>query len=332
MTQPEEAVGGANDAPVVAAEPTIEDRLTAAIDAPQDDPDKKPEDPPEAGEEEAPVAEAELTEEDVAEAEAAEPPIKPPVSWTAEEQEEFAKLPRELQETVTRREADREKFVQSKAQEAKQAQAAAEKQAVEQLNGRLQAHATALESLLVAVPQKPSYQLQADDPDAFAYHMDAHERAAAHNQWVEQQIANATHEAGRAAQVLQQHVLQETEAVLRDQFPEYLDATTGPELKQRLGSTARELGYTDDQLANVDGWDILAMRKANEWREDAMKYRALMAKKMEKVREAKNLPRVSRPGTSTGPGAVANQRYQADREAMKGGDLDAAARAVARFL
>jgi len=53
---------------------------------------------------------------------------------------------------------------------------------------------------------------------------------------------------------------------------------------------------------------------------------------MEKVREAKNMPRVSKPGTAQAPGAAANQRYTADREAMRRGDKDAASRVFGRFL
>ncbi len=40
MTQPDEAVGGAtNDEPVVAAEPTIEDRFAALADEPEGEPE-----------------------------------------------------------------------------------------------------------------------------------------------------------------------------------------------------------------------------------------------------------------------------------------------------
>jgi hypothetical protein len=44
------------------------------------------------------------------------------------------------------------------------------------------------------------------------------------------------------------------------------------------------------------------------------------------------MPRVSKPGVAQGKGAVANQRYTADRQAMKSGDQDAAARVFSRFL
>ena len=73
------------------------------------------------------------------------------------------------------------------------------------------------------------------------------------------------------------------------------------------------------------------MRKANEWRSDALKYRALMASRMETVRAARDMPRVSRPGRG-GRGAAESQRYAHDRQKMRDGDRDAAVRTFARFL
>lgn len=54
--------------------------------------------------------------EDVQE-EPIENPVLPPISWTADRKEEFASLPRELQEYVVQREKERETFLQKKSQE-----------------------------------------------------------------------------------------------------------------------------------------------------------------------------------------------------------------------
>jgi hypothetical protein len=331
-----DAVGGASNT-VVAAEPTIIDRFAAV--AGQAEEPKKPEDNPDA----PPSGDAppELTADDVPDEAGADdagdpadelPAIKPPVSWTAEEQEEFKNLPPKLQEAVTRREAEREKFVQSKAQEAKQARAAVEREAVTYVQQLQHGHIQALNSLQVQVPARPSYALQAEDPYAFAEQMDAHERAVTYNQYVAQQVQSARQQVEHVMGTARAIESQQTHELLQQHFPEYLDSTKGPDLRTKLGATATELGYTDEQLANVDGKDILAMRKANEWREDSIKYRKLMAQKMEQVRSAKDLPRVSRPGTSQGRGAAEGQRYQADRQAMRDGDKDAAARVFAKFL
>ena len=324
MTQPEEAVGGATDEPIIAAEPTLEDRL-AAVSEPEED-----EEQPQAPEaEDAP----ELTEEDVAEEGEEElPPITPPVSWTKENKEKFSQLPRELQEYVSERETEREKFVQTKAQEVKQTEARVHAQVSEQFKSVAQTFAQQLGALRVALPQRPSHQLQAEDPYAYAEQMDAYERAAAHNHWIEQNLGAVSAQIRQAQAADHQRDQVITLSVLQNEFPEYLDAEKGPEIRQRLGSTAQMLGYTAEQINAADHLDIKAMRTATEWREKADKYDRLMAKKMEKVREAKNMPKVSKPGVAQGKGAVANQRYPADRDAMKKGDRDAAARVFSKFI
>lgn len=325
MAQPETAVGG-SDEPIIAAEPTIEDRFAAIK------PEEEEGDAPEAKADDAPP---ELTPEDVPdedEADAEAPPIAPPVSWTAEEKAEFAELPRDLQETLTRRESEREKFVQSKAQEAKQAETRAQSAASEVFQNIGSTFTQQLASLRVQLPDRPSHQMQAEDPFTYAEQMDSYEQALAHNQWIERQVGQVTHQLRQAQAGDFQRSQQETLAVLQTDFPEWLDPAKGPELQQRLGSTAQALGYSAEQILSADHDDIKAMRLATDWRLKADKYDKLMANKMEKVRDARGLPKVSRPGTAQGPGAAANQRYTADRTAMKGGDRDAASRVFSRFL
>lgn len=326
MTQEATPVGG-SDEPVIAAEPTLEDRFSAVAE-----PEEEQEQPDAAEAEDAP----ELTEEDVAEEgeeQGEDPdPITPPVSWTKENKEKFSELPRDVQEYIAERETEREKFVQSKAQEAKQVEARVHAQVSDQFKAVAQTFAQQLGALRVQLPERPSHQLQADDPYTYAEQMDAYERALAHNHWIEQNLATVGQQLRQAQMADHQRDQVITLSVLSNEFPEYLDAEKGPEIRQKLGSTAQMLGYTAEQIAAADHLDIKAMKTATDWREKAEKYDRLMGKKMEKVREAKNMPRVSRPGVAQGKGAVANQRYSADRDAMKKGDKDAAARVFGRFL
>ncbi len=325
MTQPTEAVGAANDEPVIAAEPTIEDRLTSAIEL---EPAEEGDEPnPDAG------AEPELTEEDLAEeGEAEDPPIAAPASWKDEEKAIFADLPPDVQKVVARREADREKFIQQKSQEAAQTRQAVTQEAVQAIQGINQQHAQALQALLPQIPEKPTNQQMADEPWTYAPLMDAYENAVAQHQWVQQRLQGLSQQAQMAEQTLNQQRQQETAAVLTEKFPEFLDAAKSAEIKQELASTAAALGIPAEMTTDLHHIEILALREANGWRKDAEKYRALVGKQMEKVRAAKGLPKVSRPGVPQGKGAVANARYTADRQAMKGGDMDAAARAISRFL
>jgi hypothetical protein len=329
MTQPSEAVGGANDLPVVAAEPTIEDRMSAALVEGEEE-----EKPKEREGEEA--SEPELTEEDVAELEAEEQepsPIKPPVSWTAENAEKFAELPRDVQEYISERETEREKFVQSKAQEAKQARSQAERDALTVIqNVQAQASARLQHFEQQLAVQQPDPALIYEDPELYAQQESAYRHWTAQRQLAQQSAHEAAQMAEQAAREISEREATETRELLQTEFPEYLDESKGPELRTKLGSTALALRVSADVLPKLDGNDILGLKIATEWREKAAKYDKLMAKKMETVRSARDLPRVSRPGTPQGRGAAENQRYAADREAMRQGDDKAAARAIARFL
>lgn len=332
MTQPSEAVGGGSNDTIIAAEPTIEDRLNAAM---TDQVEEKPEEEQAAAE--APLAEEqpELTAEDVAEEEAEPvelPPIDPPVSWTGENKAKFAELPRDVQEYVSQRETEREKFVQTKAQEAAKTRSEVERQAVEAMTNLQNNYAQSIQAMLPQIPAKPSAILNAEDPWAYAEQLDAHERAVAQHNHVQQQLTQIAQQQAQVQQATRQQLMAETEAALKTDFPEYLDPAKGPELRQKLASTGLELGFSAEQLADVDHRDIKAMRTATEWRDKAAKYDSLMAQKMATVRAAKDMPKVTKPGASRAPGAVANERYTADREAMRNGDQAATARVFGRFL
>ena len=336
MTQPIPAVEGAAETSPAGTPASLEDRfadLAAASDG-------EAEDAPETGDRSPPVGAAGAGDDaDEPAPGAADPegeadlPITPPVSWNAAEKAEFAQLPRALQETLTRREAERERFVQAKAQEARHARSQVEREAlstIRQLQARYAEHLEHFEAELGVA--EPDPRLIAHDPDLYAAQLDEFRYHAAQREQLQQLRAQAQQQSALAEREIAARDAEETRSVLAERFPEYLDPGSGPKLRQGLGSTALELGYSPDQLAQVDHTDILAMRMANEWRTDALKYRALMARKAETVRAAREMPRVSRPGIAPVRGAADNQRYAADRQKMKQGDRDAALRTFARFL
>jgi hypothetical protein len=119
--------------------------------------------------------------------------------------------------------------------------------------------------------------------------------------------------------------------ILVDNFPEYLDPTTG--YQQKLTAVAKRIGYPDELIGQARAPDILAMRKVAEAFDKADKYDALQRTKMEKVRSAKGKPPVSaKPGMAQAPGAARQQQYAADREAMRNGDTRATQRVVDTFF
>jgi hypothetical protein len=335
MTQPtqEGAVGDANETPIVdAAEPTIEDRF-AAFDEIEEEGE------PEAVEEEAPEAEAdEPTEDDIeTEDEPELPAIEPPVSWKADAKDAFAKLPPELQKVVSERETERERFVQLKAQEAATTRQRVEQAAYEHIAELQRQTAETLEQYVAQpMPQQPDIRLLQTGHEEhrvlFYQQQAAFEQATAQREQAQRQAEQARAEQARYQQAIEAQEAEAFRATLAEQFPEFLDPSQNTKLQQELGSIASELGYSHEQIAEARATDILAMRKAADWKAKAAKYDALMSKKMEKVREAKALPKVSRPGAAQPKGAQDQARFQEARKKMRGGDNAAALDVFSRFV
>lgn len=329
MAQLEQAAGSDPSDTFVATEPTIEDRFAAFS---EEQPEETPvEDAPEGDlhPEDAAALEAEAADLPVEDSDL--PPIEPPVSLTAEEKETFKSLPREAQEFTARRIGELEKGLHTKAQEAKATQQKIEQTARDEIAKVQNVHVQALQAMLPEIPARPDPRMQINDQVGYANQLAQHEWAVAQHQSAQQLIQHVSAQQEAAERAAAQQEASENEAILREQFPEYFGPNAA-ELEKSLRSTASLLGYTDDQLAHVNAQDVLAMKAVSELKAKADKYDTLMAKQMERVREGKKLPAISRPGTPQGKGAAQNQRYEADRNAMRSGDTDAAARVFSRFL
>lgn len=323
-TQPEPAVG--SESPV---ELSPEDRLNAAFDDPQNH--QEEEDPaPVEGEETD-----ELTEDDIPPEEEADdlPPIDAPVSWDGEAKEVFKNLPREAQEIVQKREADRERFVQQKSQEATRARQEVEQEATQalaayerQVSEHLQQYARQPNV------QKPDPALLASDPVTYAYQARLYEDDQAQRYQAQQVSEHYARQAQEREQQAEQAQIAEQRKLIVDNFPEYADPTTHEKHRNELSAIARELGYPPELISQARATDILAMRKVAEYKSDAEKYRNLQKGKMEKVRAAKNLPRVAKPGAAQAPGAARQNQYATDREALRQGDGPATQRVLDSFF
>jgi hypothetical protein len=295
MTQPTEAVGGE----ATPATETPQDYFTqlAADEFGVTDEEELPAET----EGEEPTGE-EADDEPTAEEEADDlPPIDAPVSWDAEAKAEFAELPRALQETVAKREAERERFVQSKSQEATRAKQEAEQaahQRLAQYDAQVSQHLQSLAESLQ--PQRPNPQLLQYDPQAFYAQQADYEAKVAQQQQLQQQAHDHAQQAQARAQHIEQAQLAEQHRLIVEQFPEYADPTNGPKLQAELSAVARELGYPPELISQARATDILAMRKVADLKAKADKYDALQKSKMAGVRAAKGLPKVATPGVPQG--------------------------------
>jgi hypothetical protein len=326
MTQQAEqpAVGG-NDAP----ELTPEERLDAAFGDVQDEP-AEDEPAPVEGEEPEAVAEDEIELEEEADD---LPPIEAPVSWDAEAKERFAKLPREDQEYLSKREGERDRFVQTKAQEAATAKREVEQAALTQLaqieRGYAEHYQRIAQQFDVA---EPDMSLIATDPVTYAMQARQYQAAQAQRQQAQQTAAQYAQQAqDREAQAEQAHHAEQRQALVTN-FPEYLDPTTGPKIQQDLSAVARDMGFPPELIAQARAVDILAMRTAGEWKAKADRLDRLEAKKMEKVRAAKGMPKIAKPGSAQAPGAVKHAQYATDREALRSGDNAATQRVLDSYF
>lgn len=313
MTQPTQAVGG-EATPVDArtdALNTFED-IASEMLGEQDEEEEQPE-----AEAEAPEAEAEdepeLDEADI-EAEDIEslPPIDAPVSWTAEEKEEFAALPRALQETLSRREGEREKFVQTKAQEAARERTNAMREAAEYVATLQSETAAQLEQYAqqFTVPE-PDPALIATDPVAYAQQVRAHQYYSAQRAEAQRQAEGAKAQAQQYQALLQQHEQETFRQRLGEALPDFFDETNGPKLRNELTATAKSLGFSDEAIFNANADQIVALKAVSDLKAKADKFDKLMAKQMERVRAGKQLPPVSKPGVAKGPDQ--NRQARADQ-------------------
>ena len=311
MTQPEGAVGGEANTPAAETPQDYFEQLAAEEFGIQDEPEEDP--APTEGE---PTEDA-LEDEPTLEEEADDlPPIEAPVSWDAEAKELFKNLPREAQEIVAKREGERERFVQQKSQEATRAKTEAEQLAIQQLAQIEAGYAQNFQSLAEQLqPQRPNPALLQHDPQAFYAQQAAYESTIAQQQQLQQHAQRYAQQAqARAAQIEQQHNA-EQHRIIVENFPEYADPTTGPELQRKLTAVAKRIGYSDELIASARATDILAMRTVADAFDKADKYDALQKSKMEKVRAAKGKPPVSaRPGVSQGGDTVRARTAQSALE------------------
>lgn len=295
MAQPEMAAG---DAVTDSTSANPEDMLAEEIDDILG--------PEEEEEEEVTAEEGEEASEEEAEAEEGEeeetsPAIDPPVSWSKEDKELFASLPPEAQAVVARREAERDKFVNQKAQEAAQTRQTVEQEARQIVSQLHQTQAEKLQALAAMVmPQEPDQRLlyTGNPDDVLTYHRQeaAYRSTAAQQRQLQQQIEQARAEAQRVDEEALNAEARADAQYLQQQLPEWFDPSEGPKLRQELQSIGAELGYSPEQMAQARSVDVLGLRKAAEWKAKADKLDALNRSKMEAVRAAKGLPKVVKPG------------------------------------
>jgi len=238
----------------------------------------------------------------------ADTPIPAPKSWDAAAQAEFAKLPRPLQQTVAKREADRDKALSVAQQKAADAS---------KINPEYQA------KLNLAVQNAGRHfkdkwdrtdaewtQLLRDDPDQ--YHLDQRLMAADQRELERITRVRDLEDTRRHTQFVED----EGRKLLR-LVPELADPEKGPDLHKELGSYLRGLGLSDDDLQ----WANAAHLHIG-WK--AMQYDKAMKKNTAKPARPANAqrPPVARPAGGRSGGNSTSQLESLRKKAEASGSLD----------
>lgn len=283
------------------------------------------------GEQVEDVADAEAADDGEAEGEEGEeePAIAAPVSWSADDKKIFDGLPRDAQDIIARREAERDKHLRAKTIEASQTEQRVQSEARETFARLQQQHAEQLEVYARQImPQEPDQRLlYSNDPnDVSTYRRQeaAYRSATAQQQRLHREIA----EARQAADIARDQAHQAEQASdaqrLHEQLPEWFDPSEGPKLRQQLQSIGSELGYPVELMADASSTDIIALKTAGEWKAKAEKYDQLMKNKMQAVRSAKDLPKMVKPGVKPGMKQASATATQAAFERAKSDPRQAA--------
>ena len=283
----------------------------------------------------------EPTEDDLAEVEEAEPETEadvppPPTSWSKEDAEAWKDLTPEAREVVMRREKDIERFVSTKGREVAETKRQVQQEAMQSVAQQAEAYATQIQYLAqqLAVPAPDAQLLYTGNPDdvvSYQRQDAAHRASLAQQQQLLQQAVQAQ---SQAAAARQQAFTEQSAAEaqrLQEALPEFFDPVEGPKIRQSLETIGSELGYSPELMAQAGANDILALKRAADWKDKAAKYDKIVAKRMETVRSAKSMPKVTRPGAGASQQAtqVANedqraaaiQQFNRDRSADAAGSL-----------
>lgn len=233
-------------------------------------------------------------------------PIAPPASWNDEDKAVFAQLPKEAQETIARRETERDKYLRGKAQEHQQAQAKILATAREQLTEIHTRKAQEYRQLAAQFqPQPPDQRLlyTGNPQDGLAYQQQeaSYRNALAQQQDLQHRAQSEIEEAKAVAQAQEQQAAITDLKSLAENQPDWFEEGTlnlKGEVISRLEPIGEALGYSPELMAQANSRDLQALHAAHDWKVKADKWDALQKSKMAVVRDAKKAPTLAKPGAA----------------------------------
>lgn len=168
-------------------------------------------------------------------------------------------------------------------------------------------------------PTPPARELLNQDPIAYMEAKADYETAMQQYQWQQsqfQQISRQQSEAGKAAQ---KRYLQEQQAKLAQEIPEFADAKKAGEVQAKIRTAATEIyGFSEQELAGVvDARHVKVL-------DDARRYRELMANKESATKKVKKANPVVKAGSRRKVDPNKKAREQKIKQLRETGSVDAA--------
>jgi hypothetical protein len=238
-------------------------------------------------------------DEDEQEGDEPETAIEAPVSLNADEKAVFAQLPPEAQRAWAASEVRRNSQVQDATTKAANAQREAKAQAAE---AHSKAKAVFAEQLATfashLAPQAPDPELARANPGEYIAQKAQYDAAKAQHDALVQQVSALGEEADHE---IDQAFIQSRDRELLA-IPEVANEETREAYFGRAFEAADALGYDRNVLLrDGNATDFKALVAAQGWKDKAAKYDAIMAKQMQRVRDAKTAkPGAAQPkGSST---------------------------------
>src|SRR4051812_43670325 len=246
-------------------------------------------------------------------------PIEPPRSWTKAEKERFQSLPRETQEYLHTREQERERdFRRIQNEIAEQRKAIeTERGKAEEVRKQYEAQLPALMAELQNAQQSAFADIKTVDDvtklaneDPFRYlQWQAHQTKL---QAVNAENERARGEKSRAEQAEWTSYVQKQNELASEYIPELADKVKGPALTQRAADRLNELGFKQEELANLaSGKEKLSLYDHRIQRLIFSDLKLSDIQSAPKAVASKTLPPVQKPGVSRPAGAADSEHIQA---------------------
>ena len=261
--------------------------------------------------------------------------ISAPSSWDAAAKETWAKLPPDVRQIISNREAERERAVNQRLQETAELRKQHEtetsqtlqiRQAYEQ---RLNVLAKQMEANIPAEFRelKSPADLQAlaqRDPAAAQRFMIWREQAAQ----VLGELDSLEQQKAQQFQASQNALLQREASALVEKWPEIADPVKGAAIKNEISALLKGFNFTESEIAGISDHRILLFAK--QYMEGQ---KALAANKAaEKKVQAKPLPKVVTPGKGEGAGNSSGLSKANLHKVARSGNQDATTAALEKLL